>query len=119
MDFDPNEVVGQPFMYEVGGSARPPEHWCEEVLVFHNPGAALAVPRDFFSPFGQRWRVGGKDETRLHSFYPHWSITDVIRGNPSRAARERIKAARGKLLIELAEEANRVVRTRMIFRGDV
>jgi hypothetical protein len=103
-NFEPNNVTGQPFMYDVGADGKEPEHWCEGLIVLHNPRARVPIPERFFRRYSQHWREL-RDRTLHPDFYPWWSITDVVAGSPSEDFKERTRQRRRYILAQMMQAA--------------
>ncbi len=75
VDHDLRAIIPEPFAYVVGDA---PETWGQEVVVYHNPNAALPVPEDFFGKVTEYWMVNNRLQNLAGEFCPLVQITKTV-----------------------------------------
>lgn len=73
---DPNAVLPEPFLYEVGDPEEGRETWREGTMLIRNPWADRPLPEEWFGAGAEEDLVDGRVVTTFReSFLPYWSIT--------------------------------------------
>ncbi|MBF3882662.1 glycosaminoglycan attachment protein [Burkholderia pseudomallei] len=79
---DPNAVLPEGFVYEVGDTRHGRETWREGTVLIRNPNALLPLPDEWFGAAAEEDSVDGKHVTTFREpFLPYWSLTHMYPGN--------------------------------------
>lgn len=76
---DPNAVMPEPFVYEVGAPGDHVETWSEGTVLIHNPGAVHPLPQGWLGASIEQSLSANQITTlALERFLPYMSMTNVL-----------------------------------------
>jgi len=79
---DPNAVLPEPFLYEVGDPEEGRESWREGTIAIRNPHALHPLPPEWLGAAAEEDLEGGRTVTTFaEPFLPYWSFTVNFKGD--------------------------------------